>query len=146
MAEGPFGCAQSVLLRGNAVLSHPIGERNLCLRRQRLAEAFVRTLVGTREESPGVGEALHRRGDDAQTHQNQQGHKPARVEDVGQAGDIEKAQHGRGVSALHVVGFGHGPLQNDGACRGKDDHQNNQNDPGLDGTECLPNAAARRAK
>ena len=51
--EGAFGCAQSLLF---------IGNRNLRLRRQNFAEALVGTLIRTREVSPGVREALHRRG------------------------------------------------------------------------------------
>jgi hypothetical protein len=46
--------------------------RNQHMAGQRLAECFVRALIRTREESPGIGEALHRGGDDTEAYQAQQ--------------------------------------------------------------------------
>ncbi len=51
--EGALGCAQSLFF---------IGNRNLGLRRQNFAEAFIGTLIRTCEIPPGIGEALHRCG------------------------------------------------------------------------------------
>src|ERR1051326_7784284 len=68
------------------------------------------------------------------------------MEDIGQAHGIEEAQHGRGIGALHVIQFGDGALQNDGARYGKNHERNNQYDAGLDGTQGLPGFANHGAK
>ena len=138
MAEGALGSAQSVLFM--------IGNRNLGLHRQSAAKGFIGTLIRARKISPGIRKALQRRGDDAQADQDHQSHKPACMKNVRQAGDIEKAQHGWRVSALHVVGIGNRTLQNDRTRRGKDNDQNNQNDAGLDGAQGLPDFASRQMK
>src|SRR5579864_438644 len=137
MVQSAFGGTQSMLV---------IANRNLRLDGENSAEAFIRALVRPREISPGVGEALDGSGDDADAHQNHEGDKPARVEDIGQTRGIEEAQHGRGVGALHVIQFGDRALQNDGARYGKNHERNNEYDAGLDGTQGLPGFANRGAK
>jgi hypothetical protein len=48
--EGSFGCPQSLFF---------VGDRYVCLDWKYSAEALVSTLIGAREETPGIGEALN---------------------------------------------------------------------------------------
>jgi hypothetical protein len=61
--------------------------------------------------------------------------------------DIEKAQPGGRVGALHLVAIGHRTLQSDRARSRKNRNQNDdQIDAGPEGTECLPDFAGRGAQ
>ena len=129
LAQNALGGAQSLFV---------IPDRDAGLQGKRAAEILIGTLIWTRKISPCVGEALHRRGYDAEADHNHQRHKPARVEDVGQARGIEEAQHGGRVGARHVVGLRHRALQNHSAGRREDDDQDDENHASLDRAQGLP--------
>src|SRR5215469_9998496 len=120
---------------GGVEASSSIGDWNVRLCREDSAEVIIWTLVGAREETPGVGEALDRGRNDAQADQHHQRDEPAGVKDIGQAGGVEKAQHRRRVRALNVVGVGDRALQDDRPGRREDDNQYDQDYAGLDGTQ-----------
>ena len=136
-AECALGSAQAFFVIRNADLG-------LC--GQSTAESFIGALVGTSKISPCVRESLDRRSDDGQAYKDHQRDKPACVEYVGEAGGVEKAQHGRGVSPLHVIRISNGALQDDGAGGREDNDKNDQDDAGLDGAKSLPDFARRSAK